>query len=100
MLQRASPRPVQLRRAAAWWRWYATHLAAMMLTAVMLLAGGVSSLAVASAINRISIHDAMRQYHQTHPSVYGTDGGSDHDNQDRDHGPSLHPGLIGGVHRD
>jgi hypothetical protein len=46
-----------------------------MLTAVMLLAGGASSLAVASAINGISIHDAVRQYDQTHPAVYGSVGG-------------------------
>ena len=75
MPRRSSPRPVRSPRAVAWWRCYATQLAALMLTAVMLLAGGASSLAVASAINGISIHDAVRQYDQTHPAVYGSVGG-------------------------
>ncbi len=75
MMQRGSPTPVWLHRAITRWRWYATHLAASMPTAVMLLAGGVSSLAFASAVNGISAHDAVREYDQTHPWVYGRDGG-------------------------
>jgi hypothetical protein len=47
----------------------------MMLVTVGLLAGGISSLAVASTIDRISERAALREFQQTHPALYGTDSG-------------------------